>query len=378
VVNIPNGWDLASIIALTFIKGLTYNECQKIIGKYISFDDFSKNAFNLRQGDFFENESKDKDGISVIQKSEEQIEFAEKNNYKIITIWDDAYPTLLKQIDYPPIVLYVWGNLQPADAISISVVGTRKCTYYGRIVTEQFVSEFVKHNLLITSGMANGIDSIAHRTAMKNNGITYALIASGLDKLNPQMAMQTANDIVAAGGAVITEYKFGMPAMQGYFLHRNRIISGISKATLVVESSYKGGSLNTAKFADMQSRDIFVIPGNITSEKSLGTNNLIRKHKAMIAVSPKSMLEDMGLLEKNNNITAANQNSNPFEQNITFSNPSEEKIYNNLSNEPLHIDALIGLTGLDISDILVHLMDMEFNELVRQLPGKHYIRNIMF
>ncbi|MCL2038959.1 MAG: DNA-processing protein DprA [Bacteroidetes bacterium] len=374
--NIPNGWDLASIISLTFVKGLTYNECTRIINKYVSFDDFSKNAFNLRQGDFFENESKDKNGISVIQKSEEQIEFAEKNDYKIITVWNDAYPSLLKQIDYPPIVLYIWGDLQPADAISISVVGTRKCTYYGKMVTEQFVSEFVKQNILITSGMANGIDSIAHGTAIKNNGITYALIASGLDKISSQVANQTANDIVTSGGAVITEYKFGTPAMQGYFLHRNRIISGISKATLVVESAYKGGAMNTAKFADMHSRDVFVIPGNITSEKSLGTNNLIRRHKAIIAISPKTMLEDMGILEIDDKSVVDNQNKNTFEQNITFSNPAEEKIYNNLSNEPIHIDTLIGLTGLDISELLVQLIDMEFEELVRQLPGKHYVRNI--
>lgn len=374
--NIPNGWDLASIIALTFIKGLTYNECTKIINKYASFDDFSKNAFNLRQGDFFENESKDKEGISVMQKSEKQIEFAEKNNYKIITIWNDAYPSLLKQIEYPPIVLYIWGELQHADAISISVVGTRKCTYYGKIVTEQFVSEFVKQNLLITSGMANGIDYIAHKTAIKNNGITYALIASGLDKINSHASIQIANDIVASGGTIISEYKFGTVALPGYFLHRNRIISGISKATLVVESAYKGGSLNTAKFADMQSRDVFVIPGNITSEKSSGTNNLIRRHKAVIAISPKTMLEDMGLLEIDYKSDTTNQNKNNFHQNITFANPSEEKIYNNLSNEPLHIDALIGLTGLDISEILVQLIDMEFNGLVKQLPGKHYIKNI--
>ena len=365
--NIPNGWDLASVIALTYVRGLTYNEVLKIINRYKSFEDFKANAFNLRQGDFFESESKDKDGNSNIQKAQKQIEYAEQNNFKIMTIWDDAYPTLLKQIDYPPVVIYVWGNLQPPDAVSISVVGTRKCSHYGKFATEQFVAEFVKQNIIITSGMAYGIDTIAHKTAMKNGGISYAVIASGLDKIQPQIAMQTATEIVASGGVIISEYKFGVPALQGYFLHRNRIISGISRATLVVESAYKGGALNTAKFADLQSRDLFVIPGNITSEKSLGTNNLIRRQKAMIALTPQTMLEDMGLLE----IDFKNKDT---KQDIIFNNAAEEKIYNNLSNEPLHIDALISLTGLDISEILVQLIDMEFNELVRQLPGKHYVR----
>jgi DNA processing protein len=365
--NIPNGWDIASIIALTYIKGLSYNECSKIINKYISFEHFKENAFNLQQKDFFENEDKDKK--SNLEKAQEQIYYSEKNNYKIITIWNEIYPNLLKQIDYPPVVLYIWGDLQSPDATSISVVGTRKCSQYGKLATEQFVSEFVNQNIVITSGMAYGIDSIAHRTAINNGGISYAVIASGLDKIQPRIAMQTAQEIVASGGAIISEYKFGTNALQGYFLQRNRIISGISKATLVVESAYKGGALNTAKFADMQSRVVFVIPGNISSEKSVGTNNLIRRHKAMVALTPTTMLEDMGLAE-------IDYNKTNIKQNISFSNDAEEKIYNNLSNEPLHIDSLIGLTGLDISEILVQLIEMEFNDLIKQLPGKHYVRNI--
>jgi DNA processing protein len=364
--NIPNGWDLASVIALTYFKGLTYNEYSKIINRYASYQDFSQNAFNLRQGDFFETTNKDKNNL---QKANEQIEYAEKNKFKIITIWNDNFPTLLKQIEYPPVVLYIWGNLQLCDSISISVVGTRKCTQYGKLATEQFVSEFVNKNIIITSGMANGIDCIAHKTAIKNDGITYAVIASGIDKIQPQIAMKTAQEIVSSGGAIISEYKFGISALQSYFLHRNRIISGVSKATLVIESAYKGGSLNTAKFADMQSRDVFVVPGNITSEKSVGTNNLIRRHKAMIAVSPQTMLEDIGIAE-------INYGTENAKEDIIFSSIEEEKIYNNLSLEPLHIDSLIGLTGLEISEILVQLMEMEFNGLVKQLPGKYYTKNI--
>ena len=361
--NIPNGWDLKSVIALTNIKKFTHNECSIIINKYTSFEHFKDNAFDLQQRIFFE----DNDEKSKLEIAQEQLDFAEENNFKIITIWDDIYPNMLKQIDYPPVVLYVWGDLQLPDALSISVVGTRKCSQYGKLVTEHFVSEFVKQNIIITSGMAYGIDSIAHRTAVKNGGISYAVIASGLDKIQPQIAMQLAREIVAAGGAIISEYKFGTSALQGYFLQRNRIISGISKATLVVESAYKGGSLNTAKFADLQSRDVFVIPGNITAEKSIGTNNLIRKHKAMIALSPTTMLKDMGLAK-------IDYDTENIQQKITFSCAAEEKIYNNLSKEPLHIDALIELTGLDISEILIQLIDMELNDVVKQLPGKYYIR----
>jgi DNA processing protein len=172
---------------------------------------------------------------------------------------------------------------------------------------------------------------------------------------------------VDSGGAIISEYKIGTSAQQGYFLQRNRIISGISKATLIVESAYKGGALNTAKFADLHSRDVFVIPGSVFSERSTGTNNLIHKNKAAIAISPQQILSDIGVSQIDYNMK-----SEP----IQFNSPSEEIIYNNLTNEPTHIDSLPSLTNLDISEILVNLLEMEFNGLVKQLTGNYYIKSV--
>jgi DNA processing protein len=236
------------------------------------------------------------------------------------------------------------------------------------MATEHFASHFVKNNILITSGMAYGIDSISHRAAINNGGTTYAVIASGLDKIQPKLQHKFAEDIVNSGGAIISEYKFGTSSWQGNFLQRNRIIAGISKATLIVESAYKGGALNTANLADHFSRPVFVIPGPIFSEKSTGTNNLIHKNKASIAVSPQQLLKDIGISEEE--IAATKPNL------IKFNSHNEEIIYKNLTYEPIHIDALSSATNLDISEVLVALLELEFEGLVRQLPGKHYCLEI--
>jgi len=359
---------LMSIMALTYFKGMHYNECLKIINRYSNYDEFKYNAFNLRQGDFFEKQ--DKKELTNIQIAEKQLELAHKFNYQIISIWDDSYPALLKEIDFSPIILYVHGKLQHTNAFSISVVGTRKNTNYGTLATEHFVKEFVKNNIIITSGMATGIDRISHKTAMNNEGITYAVIASGLDKILPNIAKQFAQEIVNSGGAIISEYKIGTSAMQGYFLQRNRIISGISKATLIVESAYKGGALNTANFAGLYNRDVFAIPGSIFSEKSEGTNNLIYKNKSIIANSPQQILKELQItpMEFEENI----KNDKSY-YNQTLSE-NAQIIFNLISMEPIHIDSIFEQSNLDISECLIQLLELEFSDMIKQLPGKYYIR----
>jgi len=362
--NLPNEWNLESLLTLTYIKGMSYAEHKKIVERYSSYAEFISNAFNVKQGEFFADIHTNSQNIENAKK---QVDFCYENQISIVTIFDENYPNLLKNIASPPTILFVRGKLQNPDAISISVVGTRKCTTYGKLATEMFVSEFIDNNLIVTSGLAYGIDSHVHQTAIKKNGITYSVIASGIDKILPQTSKKLADEIVETGGAIISEYKCGTMALQGYFPQRNRIISGISRATLVIESAIKGGSLITARFAFDQGREVFAVAGNITSEKSEGCNSLIRSNAAAIAVSPQTMLQDLGLTEL------------PFEKTqvkeITFNSKEEELIYNILSTEPIHIDSIPQLTNLDISEILVILLEMEFNGQIKQLPGKYYIKS---
>jgi DNA processing protein len=185
-----------------------------------------------------------------------------------------------------------------------------------------------------------------------------------LDRIQPVSAARLAEQILEHGGAVLSEYPPGTRALPAYFPQRNRIISGLARAVLVVESGIPGGALLTAHFAFDQGRDVYAIPGNITSEKSAGTNMLIRRQIATPALSPEDFLADLGLT------TLA-----PAAPAPTFHCPAEERLYALLGSEPLHIDVLSDRAGLPVHEALAHLLELEFRGLVRQLPGKYFIRS---
>ena len=186
---------------------------------------------------------------------------------------------------------------------------------------------------------------------------------SGIDCISPQLSAKLAKQI-SEEGAVVSEYRCGIKAMPAYFPQRNRIISGLSRAVVVVESGLKGGALITAQFAADQSRELFAVPGSINSEKSMGTNKLIRKNMAIIALSPEDVLEELGYM-------AAAQ---PTKESITFTHEIEKRIYNAISFEPIQMDTLSEQLKLSPQDIMVNLLMLEFRGLVRQLAGKQFIR----
>ncbi len=356
-------WSDTDLLKLSFIKKLNPQYQIEIAESYKDFDSFFNDEnlddkySSFRQGELFPEED-------IIERLEQHQEICEKHEIDMITIWDKRYPTLLKEISYPPMIIFVKGELQDADAIGVGIVGTRKCTQYGRLTAERYATELANNRIVIVSGLAYGIDTYAHFACMEAKGITYAVIASGIDKLGPQDAKDKARKIIDSGGAIISHFHPGVPARPPYFLHRNRIIAGISSAVLVVESGYKGGSLNTARHAAEESREVFAVPGNLSSEKSIGTNRLIKYGTAQITTKPKDILEAIGL-------DSTKQIEKKVE--IEFNSDEEKSIYEALSLEPIHIDALPEKTGLDISQILVTLLDMEFRGVVRQLPGKYYV-----
>lgn len=285
----------------------------------------------------------------------------------IVSIAHPTYPVLLRQIPYPPIVLFVRGDLCTSDALSLSIVGTRQCTQYGQLVTERFARECSQSGLIITSGLAAGIDSIAHKATVDAGGVTYAVIACGIDTIAPSYAARLAQSISESGGAVLSEYACGVRALPPYFPQRNRIISGISKSLLVVESGRRGGSLITAQFAVDQSRDVFAIPGQITAERSMGTNALIANSIAAAALSPQQILEDYG-------IQTGIQMMETSTRKLEFSSALEESIYSCIHYEPLHIDSIAERFAISTPEILVSLLTLEFKGYVRQLPGRMFLR----
>jgi len=307
------------------------------------------------------------DRLKVEADIERQFEHLEKLNASLITILDDNYPTRLKELYDAPIYLFVRGSLTSQDVRSLALIGTRHPTDYGKNVTKKFATAFAQNGFTVISGLASGIDSLAHRTALDAGGRTIAVLGNGVDTIytDPKGALYPR---ILEHGAIISEEWLGTPPTAENFPKRNRIISGLSLGVVIVESDLKGGAMITAKYALEQNRDIFAIPGNIFSPKSNGTNALIRDSQAKLALSPNDIIaeyphhrpEPQSLLEPLNpppNLSA-----------------DEQKIYALLSHEPTHIDTLAEHSGLDVSDVLILLFELEMKGVVRQLAGKLFQR----
>lgn len=354
------------IIALTLAKELSNRDVLFYIQNFDSIDKILNSKIGNSFSSKFEKNNLFDSNNEYIDKADEQIHLAKSNGCELLTITDDRYPQLLKTISNPPSILFIKGKLQEPDKVSISIVGTRKATHYGRLAVERFVGDLVSNNVIITSGMAYGIDSCAHIETIKSSGITYSVIASGIDKISTDRAKKLTDKILESDGCIISSHHMGVTALPPYFIQRNRIISGLSKATIVVESDKKGGSLWTAKFAVEQNRDLFAVPGNIFESKCRGTNKLIEKNMAIPALNVDQILKHVGFSD----VETKNEKNK-----IGFKNDKEEIIFSNLSYEPKHVDDIANESKLPVPEVVTNLLTMEFSSLVKQLPGNLYIRN---
>ncbi len=360
-------WSKLEILKLSLINNISTQNAIRIISTYSNFEDFSQSS---EYSKYLGNNSNLFQNDELQKKYDLQLEFLEskgKRNYGFVTYYDDNYPKLLSEINEPPLVLYYFGNFNKITEKAAAVVGTRHNTLYGKLTTENLVQFLSNNQISVISGLAYGIDTIAHLNTIRNNGHTVAVIASGLDKLSPSTSVKNAESIVENGGAIITSFEFGRLAKPQYFLLRNRIICGMSKTTIVVESAKKGGSLWTARFANDYNREVFAIPGNINSEKSIGTNRLIKDNLANMLIDFDDLLEHYNI-QKQNSI-------NLIENVMEFENPNWKLIYDKLSYEPIQIDTLSNDLEMTMSMLLVNLLEMEFEGVIRQLPGKYYIKS---
>ncbi len=301
----------------------------------------------------------------TLKKFEIEQKNLEKINARIISYWDSDYPALLRRIFYPPILLYTLGEFSSQDQYSVAIVGTRQPTNYGKMQTELLAKQLVQRDLTIVSGLARGIDSVAHKSALRNNGRTIAVIGSGLDVIYPPENKKLFEEIIHTG-VVITEYELGTKPDAQNFPRRNRIISGLSLGTLIVETKINGGAMQTAAHAIDQNREVFALPGNINVKQSEGPNSLIQKGEAKLVINADDILNELNIKikpEVGKNIPKPNIELNLF----------EEKILQLLGNEPKHIDEISSLSSLSISDCLVNLLTLEFKGVVRQLPGKMFL-----
>ncbi len=288
----------------------------------------------------------------------------EKHECAAITWNDPEYPPRLKEVDDSPPVLYVKGKLLPDDERSVAVVGTRKVTAYGREVTHRLSRDLAEAGVVIVSGLASGVDGIAHRAALEAGRRTIAVLGSGVDNTYPREHTRLAEQISSIG-AVISEHPIGTKPRAEHFPRRNRILSGMTLGTLVIEAGESSGALITARHALDQNREVFAVPGSILSPNSRGTNGLIQRLEAKLVHSHEDILEELNLSFVGKQIEMAA---------LFPASDEESKILFHLGHEPTHIDEIIRGSGMTISVVSGLLAMMELRGLVRQVGGMNYVR----
>ncbi|MGB2697647.1 MAG: DNA-processing protein DprA [Candidatus Zixiibacteriota bacterium] len=304
---------------------------------------------------------------------EEQLKLFEKyskqkdNQIKFITYKDSDYPENLKTIYDPPPFLFVRGELKDEDKKALAIVGTRRASAYGKNVAEKLASELVGRGVTIISGLARGIDSIGHFTALKGKGRTIAVFGSGLDVIYPQEHARLAQSITE-NGALISEFPLGTKPLAENFPKRNRLISGLSLGVIVIEAPKRSGALLTAECALDQGREVFAVPGNIGSKKSEGSNALIKKGAALVTSVDDILSELKGVL-------GFTSEKEKIKLETTLSE-EEKRVFSFLSLEPNHIDKIAKKSNFKIPQLLSVLLSLELKGLVKQLSGKMFVRTL--
>ncbi len=298
----------------------------------------------------------------LLSRADAEIEKALKLGVDIVPYDDERYPSLLREIYDPPIVLYVKGVLPPSDAAAVAVVGSRVCSLYGRKMAAEISRDLSSAGVTVVSGLALGIDTAAHEGALAGGGRTLAVLGGGIGKLYPPGNRRLAEKI-CEGGALISEYPVEMDPQPGFFPVRNRIISGLSQGVLVVEAKEKSGALITADAALEQGRDVFALPGNADSSKSLGTNSLL-KQGARLTLSAQDILAELGLAPARK----AKQSARAV---LTA---EEDKFLFLLDAGPVHLDEIVEASGFSIPKALVVLSALEIKKYVKEAPGKYFQR----
>jgi len=285
-----------------------------------------------------------------------------EHDVDVITVLDGSYPEILKSTYDPPIVLYVIGNIEIVSKLSIAIVGSRRSTQYGLKAAQRIARELSAYGVTVVSGMARGIDTQAHRGAIGSGGKTAAVLGSGFSFIYPPENKSLAKEIIESG-ALISEFPMETPPHKGNFPRRNRIISGLSKGVVVVEAASKSGALITADFALNEGREVFAVPGPAGHVASEGTNNLI-KEGAKFTENAKDILEEFLVLD----------NKKDDDLVIELKDAKEKDIYSLLSDEPKAVDNMLNELSFEVRDIRAVLLQLELRGLVKQLPGKLYIK----
>jgi DNA processing protein len=303
------------------------------------------------------------------KRVEEESSLLGKVGGKIVTLKDDGYPRRLKDIYDPPALLYVRGELRREDTLAIAIVGSRKTSPYGRWITEKIGEDLARHGVTVVSGMARGIDSVAHMGALQGGGRTIAVLGCGVDVIYPLENRNLFYQIIEHG-AVLSEFPMGSPPEGGHFPRRNRIISGLSIGVVIVQAGSESGSLITANYALEQGREVFAIPGNVGAQGSRGTNQLIKEGAKLVESSEDILEEILPQWRREEEIPAIPESP------MADLTEEEKILYKLLGETPLHIDAIIRESQLDPGKVSSLLLHLELKGLISQWPGKCFTKKM--
>ncbi len=299
---------------------------------------------------------------------DQELKLASNLGARIVTILDPDYPSVLREIDNPPVVLYMKGDGEIDPCRSIAIVGTRRASGYGKTVARSIASKLVALGIAVVSGLALGIDTAAHRGALDGNGSTVAVLGSGLGSVYPAENQRLAEEIVDSGGIVLSEYPVRMSPTKWTFPQRNRIISGISRGVVVVEAPEKSGALITARLAVEQGREVFAVPGPVTSFTSRGANHLLQDGAKLI-MGVEDILSEFpdlaGLIQPN---------SEREDERLSSLTLVQQRVYDLIGLEPTHIDDIIAQGNISPTEAAHILLTLQLRNLIQEVEGRRYIR----
>jgi DNA processing protein len=374
--------DLADWIALNMIRGIGPRTANQLLEEFgAPAQIFAASRLALEKFGLKPNTIQELHDSAILENANAEIERLEALHARVITLDDEDYPALLREIHDPPIALYVRGDLPKAYAQPcLAVVGSRRCSTYGVNTAQMLARDLAAHGLTIVSGMARGIDAAAHRGALEAEGQTIAIVGTGLETTYPKEHKGLEAEIMVQG-AVISEFPLGTPPLPQNFPYRNRILSGLCFGVLVVEAAEHSGSLITARLAYEQGREVFAVPGNITSQTSFGPNYLI-KDGAKLVQQWRDVVEELPLALKEK-ILGVQRVTDKEESHAQLLFPavefsaSERQILEILSTDvPAHIDQLLLSCGLASAELMNALLSLEMKDRIRELPGKSFIKRL--